>query len=554
MRSTPVWPHTFSSIRSWRVFKPIAFFLISSLILASMPVGRALWDAWEFPWFGHPDQDLVFLRDGYRLSMGQSPLFGDHPGALQMVVCAIATKIVDAFRWLRGESLYSLVVLPTDDGWQDIFRWAKLINGVGVVGLLVSCSWMLSKWIGRGLALIWVLAVALSLGTQVEIYQLRNELYSAFLFFLAAGLCFGAVVESFDKQNAGGAIVHRGLNLGQLFLPSLVFLTGWLSLLAKIQSIPMFFMFDAAMLAWLILQPKLQFRISAVRSVQLALAVAALGLLITSIGLGRFDLIVGIEPFLIVLAIALPPAFIFTLNYNSPAPRANAACVAVLVAIFFGVASLVVLPGWLDLLLKPSMAFQYVDHLSSCNSLLCRAGLGMVGIRVLFERSIDGNMLALFSAFLTLVMLACTVVQARFFFENASRPSRSSSLMVAAVWCYVVAIIMATLGAQRYAVDDYLNYQQPLLFFSMLACVPIARGRLKLFWQILIVALLLSLILIFGRYSSFSLKTYVGNAGSIKEGRLVWPIGIGGLCSGQHKGSVWGESSLALKCGWKQMR
>lgn len=551
MRSTSEWPHRFSSIRSWRGFKPIAFFLISSLILAAMPVARALWDAWEFPWFGHPDQDLVFLRDGYRLSMGQPPLFGDHPGAMQIVVCAIATKIVDVFRWLRGESLYSLVVLPSDDGWQEIFRWAKLINGVGVVGLLVSCSWMLSKWIGRGLALIWVFAVALSLGTQVEVYQLRNEFYSALLFFLSSGLCFGVLVDRLGEECTGDAVVRSGLRLRQIVLPSLVFLISWVSLLAKIQSIPMFFLLDAAIVAAMLIQPKLQLRKSAVRSVLLALAVAALGLLILSFRFGRFDLIGGPEPFLVIASTALGPAFVFFLNQKSPTLRASAAFVAALVSILLGLVSLAVLPGWLDLLLKPSTAFQYVGNPSSCSSLLCRAGLGLEGIRVLFERSIDSYMLALLGAFLSLVLLALTVIQARYSLAGVACPSRSWSLLAAAVWCYFIAVFMAMLGAQRYAVDGYLNYQQPFLILSILICVLITRGRLRFCWQIFTVTVLLSLVLIFGRYSSVSLETFVTNAGPAKEGELIRGSARDGLCAGQHKGSVWDGSSLAPYCGWK---
>jgi hypothetical protein len=336
-----------------------------------------------------------------------------------------------------------------------------------------------------------------------------------------------------------------------MFLPSLAFLFGWASLLAKMQSIPMFFLLDTAIVVGVLIQPKLQLRKSAVRSVLLALAVAALGLLIISFRFGRFDLIGGPEPFLVIASTALGPAFIFILNQNSPTLRASSAFVALLVSILLVLVSLAVLPGWLDLLLKPSTAFQYVGNPSSCSSLLCRAGLGLEGIRVLFERSIDSYMLALLGAFLSLVLLACTVIQARYSFVRGACSGRSWSLLAAAVWCYFIAIFMAMLGAQRYAVDDYLNYQQPFIILSMAICVLITRGRLRFCWQIFIFTVLLSLMLIFGRYSSVSLRTFVTNAGPVKEGELMRGSARDSLCADQHKGSVWDGSSLAPYCGWK---
>jgi hypothetical protein len=113
--------------------------------------------------------------------------------------------------------------------------------------LLLACSLLWVRWLGRGGAIAWALLCSLSLSAIVEVYQLRNEFYSSFFALVAMLLAVGILAHSREEIKAPGRLsVIR-------FLPWVF--CSWLccgfvliSMLAKVQVLP-------ALLAFLLVFP-----------------------------------------------------------------------------------------------------------------------------------------------------------------------------------------------------------------------------------------------------------------------------------------------------------
>ena len=97
-------------------------------LVCLLPLLFAFLDSWEFPWYGNPDQDLVFLRDGLRLWMGIYPGYGDHPGVVQMIVVRWSIDILSPWLFLDHSRTVVEGAGFVDRDWQLVFVVAKLLN------------------------------------------------------------------------------------------------------------------------------------------------------------------------------------------------------------------------------------------------------------------------------------------------------------------------------------------------------------------------------------------------------------------------------------------
>ena len=118
-------------------------------------------------------------------------------------------------------------------------------------------------------------------------------------------------------------------------------------------------------------------------------------------------------------------------------------------------------------------------------------------------------------------------------------------MVVSGCACLLLAMAMAGVAGQRWAVDHYLAYQQPLLLAGLLI---MSRASISFvwFWRVASLLVVLSIVLIYLRYPMSSRATYV------KESIVLSPDvgrGDGALCARQHAGVEWVHSSLWGLCG-----
>jgi hypothetical protein len=106
--------------------------------------------------------------------------------------------------------------------------------------LLVVSGALASSIFGRVKALLWGMLCAISMGSVVEVYQLRNEFFSSFLFIAASLLSVVSVRASFAANKREQWRSRSWPLLGCL----LVYLLFWISFLAKVQIFPLIIIFN----------------------------------------------------------------------------------------------------------------------------------------------------------------------------------------------------------------------------------------------------------------------------------------------------------------------
>lgn len=162
-------------------YSAILLFALSSG-MASIIFAYHLQHSWNFPWHGNPDQDLVFLRDGLRIARLETPGYSDHPGLVQMLIGAIS-------HLAEGSTAKTRL---NDQDWQRVFEVQKIANSAAMAFLIGSVSVLLGKLTSnKRVALLLGIICALSIGTTTLVYQLRNEFFSAYLFYAAALIVAG---------------------------------------------------------------------------------------------------------------------------------------------------------------------------------------------------------------------------------------------------------------------------------------------------------------------------------------------------------------------------
>lgn len=512
-----------------------------------MIIGRSLADSWSFPWYGNPDQDLVFLRDGLRLWRGQPPGYGDHPGLMQMVVVWISLGLLKALD-VFGLARFVDFSAPSDSDWQSLFQVAKLINGFLSASLLVLCACLIAVLLGRLTGLLWLVLCSGSMALVSEIYQLRNEFYSSFFSIAAILIALGG---SSWFCSGGGARVSAFCRAGACFMAFWGVLTlSFLAYLAKVQVLPVFLVFFVCVFGvgmW-------RFRFRFLKAYGLALGLLFLAALMAgSRFYGGID-ISWLQACFILIGLASPAALLLSscLLFQSPrGPRRGLFLLGLAigsVAISSVFLEFARRAGWLALLANPLVVRAYAVAADGCvaDDAACYWLSGFRGVLYLFERSVDSYLLAPVVAVLVLGLLV--VVVCSLLFPSGPASFLCGRRQIVLVWascaCVFVAFAMAFAAGQRWAVDHYLSYQQPFLFLGLLM---LSREPVLFFraWRLILGLAFISVLLMYLRYPNFSRQTYV------KERLDVVPSpvrGDGSLCASQHAGPEWRASSLRHLC------
>jgi hypothetical protein len=521
-------------------------YLFSIWLICLAILGRSLLDSWHFPWYGNPDQDLVFLRDGIRLWNGNPPGYGDHPGFMQMIVVDISIGCLGLLAKVFPSAASFDPIRLVDADWQGLFLFAKSVNTLLVSLVLTLCSALLVRWLGRSWTLLWAVVCAASMGLTVEIYQLRNEFFSSF-FVIAAMLLsvnnLALLAGSCPRQVPLGKSVL--LRVGLASWACMFFVV--MGLLAKVQVLPI-------LLVFLIVAPLLGFRLLGSRwLIDFAVAFSALFvcLSIFCAGLSAGLPIERLQGSLVIAAICGPPAIVLSSNINLRRCEFFGRTIGPLFVVVgcagMGGSLLAVAKGfgWLGLVLNPLAVRTYAAASNACHGAgpKCLLDNSLKGFVYLFERSIDGYGLVILVASLVVIAWLASLARGSVgIFVGMNYNVFSYEL--AACTLIGVAFSMAFLAGQRWSVDHYLPYQQPYLFAGIFM---LARGLSP--WAKILrgiaFAIALSVLLIFMRYPDSSRQTYVkqvlepGSARSAEDG---------GLCASQHQGNEWRNSSIWVVC------
>ena len=522
------------------------FYLFSIWLICLAILGRSLLDSWHFPWYGNPDQDLVFLRDGIRLWNGNPPGYGDHPGFMQMIVVDISIGCLGLLTKVFPSAASFDPIRLGDADWQGLFLFAKSVNTLLVSLVLTLCSALLVRWLGRSWTLLWAVVCAASMGLTVEIYQLRNE-------FFSSSFVIAAMLLSVNNLALLAGSCPRQVPLGKSVLLR-VGLASWacmflvvMGLLAKVQVLPV-------LLAFLVVAPLLGFRLLGSRwLVGFAVAFSALFVCLSILfaGLSAGLPIEKLQGLLVIAAICGPPAIVLSGNFNLKRSEFFGRSIGLLFAVVgcagIGGSLLTVAKyfGWLSLVFNPLAVRAYAAASNACHGdgLKCFLSNSLKGFAYLFERSIDGyGLVILVSSLVVIAWLACLARGSVGIFVGMNYNVISYELAACAL--IGVAFSMAFLAGQRWSVDHYLPYQQPYLFAGIFM---LARGLSP--WakilRVIAFVIALSVLLIFMRYPDSSRQTYVkqvlepGSARSAEDGAL---------CATQHQGDEWRNSSIWVFC------
>lgn len=523
---------------------------LSILAVFLFVLSRSLVDSWDFPWYGNPDQDLVFLRDGFRLLNGGVPGYGDHPGLIQMLIAAFAIFLLKLLPGLAGDSWIDGSAI-SDADWQYIFAMAKAVNVFFMAVVLSLCVVLAMRWLGRGWGLLWGLMSAASMGSVSEIYQLRNEFYSSFLVIL--GVLVAAWASAPGLGRGSGKLHVAAQPALRALLCSLVsYVLLCLGLLAKVQVLPVLF---ATLLALFVIIWRYHGFLGA------RVFVVALGMVVGAVLIGAAGYFHGLgisisQSFGVLFLLASPSAFVLSCVWLQSAKafpvRFRGLWLVLIGSGFAGLTSLLLrlfgFKEWLLLLSRPLSVRSYAVAANQCldGQLVCALRDGLSGYRYLFERSIDSYALAPIVGVSVVIGGGVVVVELlrRAGLRVSWRHDEGWVGLFCGVVCLAVACVMAFLAGQRWAVDHYLSYQQPFLFAALILFASGKAPAVRV-WRPLLALTLVSVLLIFLRYPEGSRRTYV------KENIDVAPVagrGDGSLCAPQHAGTEWKGSSLWRLC------
>jgi len=498
-----------------------------------------IYQNWHYPWFGNPDQDLVFLRDGLRIARHQIPGYSDHPGLFQMLVGALSHLI-------SGTTTKTYL---SDQNWQAVFQVQKIINALVMAALIGSASALLARRTrNRSLATLVGITCALSIGTTTLLYQLRNEFYSAYLFFAAALIAIGIAESRITKDDETSSIDQ--ISIVPIFSYSLLVM---LSLLAKVQALPLLILLSLGLTVWLygisVLGLKKLIH-SVVKAVMLTMLLAAIFKL-TSIDVGG-----SIAGYSTILILTIIPLHIATTA--GPGKLSLYANGDKEIALLYGVTSLVYakiiqINSWQHISWNPYSASKYTQQGLPKNGLEWYLSRGSEAYKLLFERSFDGQLLAhLLAILLPLAFAGCLV---KIITSHASLPGakrRCKLTYLSAIYLYVCAAAMSVIASLRWPVDHYLPYQQPLLFMAVFLVAFISRSPLA--FKVVAIYMTVSVILLNISYSKYAYLTYVKiSTPASLNGPILIPqkaINNRSLCASQHAGPEWRGSIIESLCNY----
>ena len=543
----------------------LVFILIGFLSLPTL-VG-----SWDFSWFGNPDQDLVFLRDGWRLFQQKPPLYSEHPGVIQSLVVAFITGIrhlSDVF----GEAQY---LAPSEAELQRIFQFSKLTNYLLYVLLITIAIKKISSFTGLYTALISGCLIAVTSGISVEIAQLRNEAYSSLLFILAVSQISICQLRKTTQANQE-ATRKPSKFYADVFL--YIILSG-LSVMAKVQIIPLFFLFC---LGTLLLGTvyKGKNRINAlVRSGIFTLIASAIILLMIKmldLNLGKQGLAVAT----ITLVVLLFPV-LWTCQLRSVNWRINLSCAlfAGLITSFFLYAFYILSPAWVVTFLDFSRSSVHAVSGSSCSSLGCSLQLSSDSIYYLFKRTFWANIFSSFMGALIVSYFSCIIssrinsnnllklalafsliltsfyvfsveygiggkfitisgcILGVFLGKIAGRYNANVSIQKTSAFIFFCSILAAVFCGLRWPADHYLMFQQPFLIFALLS-----EPYLKSFRSLYVILCTCIFACLFRiQYANLDLLSYTYQQSLDRSSP--------DLCATQHQGAVWDRTFISnLDC------
>lgn len=515
-----------SALRTWlRLPKPSWVFWVSGLgAMAVFMVHLAA--SWNQPWVANPDQDLVFLRDGLRLATLQQPGYSDHPGLVQMLIGAAAHVLLNS---TGSQGL-------DDQHWQRIFQLHKILNGFSMAVLIAISSTLVGQLTRPRSGVIWGLMCALGLGSTVLVYQLRNEFFSAFCFYIAALMLW--------------LKLQKPTPISMVWLLKFYGLL-YLSLLAKVQVFPLLILLNGAVPIWLLRRGSVDAggMLRAQGWLAAASGVAALLIQHSPSTLGSWATTTS------VLVLVGAPGIGVTLATARAQPGARThwattAAAFAMASVAYG--AVVQQFHWQAISWNPYAMGRYrIDMGGHCDwaCYIARAGDAISG---LFERSFDGLVIAQLLSLVVPVVLLFTWLKSSSPPADRSRHSTGiSHPATASLALCGSALLMSVMASWRWPVDHYLPYQQPLLFLSLI----IAAEGLKpqLLWKGLLIYTALSLTLINLRYPEQARSTFLKYSPKalLERRATAGPISDREpICWQQHAGREWDGSMLRDLCQW----
>jgi hypothetical protein len=389
---------------------------------------------------------------------------------------------------------------------------------------------------------------AVSMGLVVEVYQLRNEVFSSFLVMAAGLLAIHELVMargSCSGQRSAGLPVRLRAVLAGWGCLALAFL----GLFAKVQALPV-------LIGFVVFAPLLGARMLGLLWLKGFLVL--LGVLFSCISLMALGLSrvagLNVDPlqlFIVTAALCGPSAMAFSGRYcfdryivsNRFTWIFGAVVGSVAVAGYF--LNLALKFGWLALVVNPLSIRTYAVSAQACEAgrLRCLVEGGLKGFSYLVERSVDGYALVVAVGLIVVIawlVMLCHSVHA----IGRAVAGRTSYYALTACLVIGAAFGMALLAGQRWAVDHYLPYQQPYFFLGLLM---LARGTRPWhgLWVALSAVVIVSVVLIFIRYPDSARATYVKQGVELESFRSA---GDGSLCAAQHAGVEWRHSSIWRLC------
>lgn len=519
-------------------YSAILLFALSSG-MASIIFAYHLQHSWNFPWHGNPDQDLVFLRDGLRIARLETPGYSDHPGLVQMLIGAIS-------HLAEGSTAKTRL---NDQDWQRVFEVQKIANSAAMAFLIGSVSVLLGKLTSnKRVALLLGIICALSIGTTTLVYQLRNEFFSAYLFYAAALIVAGIAKSRIKSATDTGP--KRRLRPADASSYSLL---AMLSLLAKVQVLPLFVLLSLGLAGWIY-----GWNLSALKQLvkNTCRATVLSAALLAAFKIVGIDVGANFIASLSVLALAATPLYIaatagiedlgcFTKEEKLITLTFGAACL--------GYAAIAHACHWQHISWNPFSAGKYTSTTINENAPAWLLSKASDGYALLFERTFDGQLLAHLLALIVpltfIIILACL---------KTNRPSKhwrnpkSRIVYLSSVYLFLCATIMASMASLRWPVDHYLPYQQPLLILSLLLIGTSARAHLL--FRIISAYMAVSVILLNLSYPKSAYATYVKNTiprtSDLKHGRSHSNMNANWLCASQHAGTEWRGSIVGKSCGY----
>ena len=527
---------------------------ITTFLLALGTGGVFLAQSQHFLWWGNPDQDLVFLRDGLRIISRNQDLYSDHPGAIQSIMSAGVAWLYNATH-AAGDSIQ----INNAERWQWSFKTLKTVNWLAYSTLWTYITYRLKSALNWPAAAAATSLSAASLATGVEIVQLRNEVYSSLLALAAL-----STAASWSSEGGKETTRSRAKKTADVALYSAATVA---SLMAKVQAIFLFAVY-ALFAAVEECQRKKENRYESTKLKAIASLGCSLVISFSIISMRGESWQPGeLMSYGATIFLAILPAFIH-LSSSSKNLRKDIVLNSIIIAALISASVAVfewINPQWIETGLNPLLSTKYGTQYQSCSGLGCKSEALINGIQHLMKRTFHGNLSACAGGSLLLTYFTTNIVWSRstplkcvfaltsasvslgLFGQGMGVLGKSISLLCSAIGALLIqykhksgphedppvgeylfwsSLILAGISAQRWAVDSYLIYYQPLLYLAIL----VEASKAKLLFSFATVYLCISTLQInsdFLRDMPFTFQ------------RATTQDGYHWLCSRQHSGNEW---------------